>query len=462
MLFGRRGQITSPLSINTDNHGWSLCDKSIHSSHSNSDPTTVTADGVAVRLLALHSIRSILHRRHKMAMVLDRARTELASPRDCALLHQLVAGVLRHFFTLQADFSRFTNDKPTATVEAALLLGAVQLRHLKVADHAAIYTTVEAIKRVDSRRAGLVNAILRRVSSNPPPKRYKPYQRAEMPHWIYTKWRTAFGEEQVAAIAQAAESLPPLVVAAAGCRSTLLKLWHQAGVTAYAGEQSPQALTLPADSDVTALPGWSDGLFMVMDQSAQLAALALPASEDLCLDICSSPGGKYAILHPRMGRVVALELTAQRLPRWQQNIARLTLANASIVQADALSPPFCPAVAERIMLDAPCTASGLLRRHPDVKFLHDREGIKQASDLQKRMLTTALTLLKPQGILAYSVCSIHPEEGEEVIAEALRQEGITPYPLPDILSPYVTAAGMARILPSATCDGFFIALLQRC
>ncbi|MDX8412457.1 MAG: transcription antitermination factor NusB [Mariprofundales bacterium] len=414
-----------------------------------------------MRLLALDCIQLVLHRQRKMECALDNARALLESPRDRALLHQLVSGVLRHFFTLQADWSRFTNHKPEPVVQAALLLGTLQLRHLKVADHAAIHTTVEAVKQRDPRRVNLVNAILRKVSSNQPPKRYKPYQRAELPQWIYAQWRDAFGAETVTEIARCVISVPALAMAAMHNRDALLAQWQESDIDASAGDIAPQAIMLPAATDVTALPGWSEGACTVIDQSAQLAAWALPASEGLCLDFCSAPGGKYALLHARMGRVVALELMAPRLPRWQDNTTRLALNKTAIVQADALTPPFKQAVADRIMLDAPCSASGLLRRHPDVKFLHDNKQIDRLVKTQNIMLLQALALLKTGGILAYTVCSIHPAENEAIINHALQRDGITPYPLPDLLHPFAIAEGMARIFPSATCDGFFIALLQK-
>jgi len=411
--------------------------------------------------LALESIQAVLHRQQKVDISLDSARAQLESPRDRALLHQLVSGVLRHFFTLQADWSRFANHKPEPVVQAALLLGTLQLRHLKVADHAAIHTTVEAVKQRDPRRVGLVNAILRKVSSNQPPKRYKPYQRAELPQWIYAQWRDAFGAEKVTEIAQSVAAVPPLALAAMGDRDALLEQWQQSGIDAVAGTNSPQAMMLPATTDVTALPGWEQGACTVMDQSAQLAALALPKSDGLCLDFCSAPGGKYALLHARMGHVIALEIMATRLPRWQENIRRLALAHATMVQADALFPPFQHGVADRIMLDAPCTTSGLLRRHPDVKFLHDCNQIERMVKVQETMLLQALSLLKTGGILAYTVCSIHPAENEAVIQQVLQCDDITPYPLPDLLLPFAIDTGMARIFPSKTCDGFFIALLHK-
>jgi len=397
-----------------------------------------------------------------MDVVLDRARDRLVFIRDQALLHQLLSGVLRHFFTLEADWSRFVKHKPDPVVQAALLLGTLQLRCLKVADHAAIHTTVEAVKQRNPKCVGLVNAVLRKVSGSALPKRYKPYQRAELPQWIYARWRDAFGVEQVAEIARCSALVPSLSVAVIGNRDAQLIAWQKVGIEACPGRHAAQSIVLPAATDVTALPGWEQGQCIVMDQSAQMAALALPASEGLCLDLCSAPGGKLALLRPRMGRVVALEIATTRLPRWKQNMKRLGVDDAWMVQGDALVPPFQTDVADRIMLDAPCTASGLLRRHPDVKFLHDPQQIEISAQRQYAMLVQALLLLKIDGILAYSVCSIHPEENEAIVHKALTQHNdIRPHTLPDWLRPFEVGVGMARIFPSESCDGFFIALLQK-
>ncbi len=411
--------------------------------------------------MALESIAAVLHRRCKMETALDRARQQLATPRDRGLLHRLVSGVMRHFFTLEADWSRFVRAKPSPLAQAALLLGTLQLRHLKVADHAAIHTTVEAIKRREPEHTAMVNAVLRKVRGSKPPQRFKPYQRANLPRWLYRRWRDAFGAETVAEIARHAAKVPPLAVAALGARDSLLAAWRKAGIDARPGA-APQAILLPSDTEITALPGWSEGRCTVIDQSAQWAALALPESDGLCLDLCSAPGGKYALLHPRMGTTVALDVAARRLPRWRHNITRLGIERAPMVQADALHPPFPHGIADRIMLDAPCTASGLLRRHPDVKFLHDEAQIARLAEQQQALLQQALRLLKPGGILAYAVCSIHPEENAQVVRPVLdRHPEVHPYPLPEHLLPHAVTAGMARIFPSEACDGFFIALLQK-
>jgi len=421
---------------------------------------------VAVRLLAIEGICGVLHQRRSPDRLLQQARERLDDQRDRALLHQLIAGVLRHYFTLEADWSRFIRRKPDPVVQAGLLLGTLQLRRLHVAHHAAIHATVEAVKRRAPRAAALVNAVLRRVAAASPPARFKLHQRLELPRWLYARWRDQLGAEAVASLARAAAEPPPLAVAALAVaaladRARLIERWRAAGIDARPGSLAPDAILLPPETDPTALPGWSEGLCTVIDQSAQLAALALPASPGCCLDLCSAPGGKYALLHPRMGRTVALELEPHRLARWMENRRRLGLRAAPLVLGDACRPPLPSGRFPRIMLDAPCSASGLLRRHPDVKFLHDPHQIAALAERQRRMIAAASGLLAPGGLLAYAVCSIHREENEAAVEPSLATGDLVPAPLPAPLAPFAVGPGMARILPSPDRDGFFVALLQR-
>ncbi len=396
---------------------------------------------------ALAALHRILHEGVKPGVAL-----EDVPPGQRPLVHEMVYGVLRRWFTLEADFSRFCRAKPDAWAQLALQLGTYQIRHMRVPAHAAVAETVAALKHVHPRSAGYVNAVLRRVADSVPPLKYRPYQLAELPKWMYGHWRDAFGAEQTAAIAVAIRRPPPLCIAVLGSRRAWMEQAQAAGIRAQAGELSPCAVLLPDGCDVSDLPGYSQGAFLVMDQAAQHAVMAMPELPpgSLILDICAAPGGKTALLAHRFpdSHVVAVELNARRIPRLRDNLARLALENVSVIRADAGCLPFADGVADALLLDAPCSASGVLRRHPDAKFAHDAATVARLAERQRLLAGEALRVLKPGSPLLYAVCSIHPEETEGVAASLAEKEGIR------LLT-------RQRLFPSGANDGFFHALLAR-
>jgi 16S rRNA (cytosine967-C5)-methyltransferase len=401
-----------------------------------------------VRQRAVEALVAILDGRSKADGVLDRLGATLDDARDRGLLRELVYGVLRRYFSLEADVSRYLQAKPDIAVRMALLLGTYQIRHMRVPARAAVHATVEAIKgSSQARAAGLVNAVLRRVAASEPPVKLKPNQRAELPQWQFAAWRDAFGADVVAAIAEAQLAVPDLGVAVLdGDRQAWIDAARGQGIGATAGALSAQAVLLPAGTDVAALPGYGQGRFTVMDQAAQVAAQALDVGPDArVLDLCAAPGGKTALLarrHPD-ARITALELSPARIPRLAENLERLQAGNVTVQQGDAAALPFDAASFDAILLDAPCSASGVIRRHPDAKFIHDRDSMIRHAALQKRMVAEALRVLKPGGQLVYAVCSIHPEENEQVV------EGF----------PGLQSA--ERLFPAADHDGFFVARLRK-
>lgn len=383
--------------------------------------------------------------RQKADALLERHRPGI-EPRDFGLLQEIVYGVLRRFYSLEVDLSRFIKEKPADVTRLALFVGAYQLRHLRVPPHAAISETVEAVKKLAPKDAGFANAVLRKVADSEPPAKLKPNQRAELPQWIYAGWRDAFGAEAVQGFASILQTPPPLTVAVFGDRDGWMQKVTAQGIKAVTGELSLQAVLLPSGIDVTSLPGFADGDFTVMDQAAQHAALALEVQPgDLVLDLCAAPGGKTALLarnHPE-AQITAVELSEARIPRLQENLARLKVENVAIKPGDATALPFEDGSVDAILLDAPCTASGVIRRHPDAKFIHDPASVARHAELQKKMVAEALRVLKPGGRLVYAVCSIHPEENEQVV-EA-----------------FAGLQSTERLLPTESHDGFFIACLTR-
>jgi 16S rRNA (cytosine967-C5)-methyltransferase len=403
-----------------------------------------------IRQKALHVLHRIISDSIKAGLALDECRVESSSR---PLLHEMVYGVLRRWYSLEADMSRFCRAKPDELTQLALLLGTYQLRHMRVPVHAAVAETVGAIKALQPKSTGYVNAVLRKVAQHEAPAKLKPHQLAELPKWMYTLWRDAFGADVVLSFAEALQQVPVLTVAVMCNRDTWMDRVRAIGIQAEAGELSPYAVVLPSSTDVATLPGFSEGEFTVMDQAAQAAVMAMPDVPEgaLVLDLCAAPGGKTALLSHRFphARIVAVELNGKRIPRLMENLDRLGCRNVSVIQADAGRLPFADALIDSVLLDAPCSASGILRRHPDAKFLHDAVSLHRLGMQQQVLCTESIRVLKPGAEMVYAVCSIHPAENEKVI---------------DLLSSAcadVSVGEAKRLFPSRNSDGFFFSPLKK-
>ncbi|MDX8401968.1 MAG: methyltransferase domain-containing protein, partial [Mariprofundaceae bacterium] len=220
-----------------------------------------------------------------------------------------------------------------------------------------------------------------------------------------------------------------------------------------AGREAPEAVMVEhAPVGIESFPGYREGMFVVMDQAAQAAvhwlveaARKAAVRPRLLLDLCAAPGGKTALLARGFpgARIVSVEANARRLPRMRDNLARLRLTRVQPMLADAARLPLPDACADAILLDAPCSASGVLRRHPDAKLLHGPQDVATLAEGQRRMLAEAWRVLAPGGLLLYAVCSILPEEGEQVVQ---RQPGLI---------------GTRIMPPTEERDGFFIAVFRK-
>jgi len=405
-------------------------------------------NAINTRMHALNILHAVLihHKKAKASMehVLGQQQWP---PRDAALLREMVYGVLRFYYSLEADVSRFIKQKPDDRARLALLLGAYQLRHMRMPAHAAVGETVAAIKPYAPQDAGFINAVLRKITNNETPTKLKPHQRTELPKWVYSTWRDAWGADAVQDLMQACKQPADLCLAVFTDRNVWMEEATAQGFAVREGAFSPFAVLLPATTHVAKLPGFAAGEFIVMDQAPQVASLALnlDVEDGHILDLCAAPGGKTALIAHRFpkARLTAVELNAKRLPRLQENLDRLNLNNIEVLQADATTLPYTDNSIDAIMLDAPCTASGTLRRHPDAKFLHDKEAVVQAAELQTIMLKEALRVLKVGGTMVYAVCSIHPQENEAVVNQ------------------FKGVQSTQRLLPSEEHDGFFFAQILK-
>ncbi len=423
-----------------------------------------------LRALAATLIADLLQQHGSLSTGLD----ALALPeRERAWLQALCFEVMRHYPELLAMIEPLLQKPLKARdqdIQALLLIGACQLRHMRVAEHAAINETVQACTELHKGWAkGLVNAVLRQFQRRQAEleKALSPAARIAHPEWLWQAIRRDW-PAQAGAILDANNSHPPLVLRVNrrhGSREDYRQRLAAAGIAAQPCLHAPDGLWLDTPVGVDALPGFAAGDASVQDESAQLAALLLPAAPGLrVLDACAAPGGKtghWLEIEPSL-QLTALDIDDARLARVRDNLARLGL-QAGLLAGDL----GCPAEwwegesFDAILLDAPCSGTGVIRRHPDIKLLRRRDSIAGLVQEQQALLASAWSLLADGGVLLYSTCSILPEENSLQIARFLQAT-------PDACEEPIAAAwGVActhgrQILPSTTGgDGFYYARLRK-
>jgi 16S rRNA (cytosine967-C5)-methyltransferase len=341
---------------------------------------------------------------------------------------------------------------------ALIVIGVAQLRFMDIAPHAAINETVAATGRREQPFRGLINAVLRAVEKDPTPSD----RRDNLPAWMRARYEAAYGAAQTANMADAHARSPALDI----CFKSPDK------AAAFAESQKAERLSashlrLARPGHVPSLPGFEQGDWFVQDIAAGLPALmldgALDAEADI-LDLCAAPGGKTMQLAARGHRVTALDMSQTRLARLRENLTRTGLS-ANIITADALSWQ-APEPFDAILLDAPCSASGTLRRHPDLALNRNEGYMAKLAALQTQLLERATHWLRPTGYLCYAVCSLDPQEGEEQAAAFLSRHTnfrlITPKNVPhDLLHQNMLRTTPADWPEKGGMDGFFAALFQK-
>jgi 16S rRNA (cytosine967-C5)-methyltransferase len=388
------------------------------------------------RQAALSLLAAVLERHRPLEDALDALPGHLA-PRDKSAAHRIAAAVLRRAGSLDAVLEPFLRREPPPPVRAALRTGAAELLLLGTPAHAAVAATVGVVPRPF---AGLVNAVLRKVAIEVPAAlEGLDAERLDTPPWLWSSWHAAYGYA-VRAIARAHGVPAPLDL-------TLLP-----GAAAPDGAELLPTGTarLPAGTRITELPGFADGNFWAQDAAAALPARLLAAMPgERVADLCAAPGGKTAQLAAAGAQVVAVERDGRRIARLRENLARLKLA-AELVEADAAL--WSPAVAgfDAVLLDAPCTATGIIRRHPDIPHLKRAGDVAQMAATQARLLAQAAKLLRPGGRLVYATCSLQPEEGEAHFS-SVAALGLVPDPIRaeevSGLPEAITAQGTLRTRP---------------
>jgi 16S rRNA (cytosine967-C5)-methyltransferase len=427
-----------------------------------SDTPSTDAAGLPARAAALDLLAAALGSRAGLDEGLSHPALAALEPRDRAFARALVMATLRHLGPIDMVLQGRLKKPPPDRIVHVLRLGLAQAFLLETPAHAAVATSVALAGRQKGGATfkGLVNAVLRGLVREPPDLA-DPEQLA--PAWLYARWRAAYGAQTARAIAAVIAQEP----------ATDLSLKDTAAASELAGELEAEALpggTLRTGrrGDVAGWPGFSEGLWWVQDASAAAPArlLAVRAGES-ALDLCAAPGGKTLQLAAAGAAVTAVDRSPERLKRVAENLARTGLA-AEVVAADATTWADARAF-DAVLLDAPCSATGTFRRHPDVLWAARPGDIAALAALQGRLLDAAAARVKRGGRLVYCVCSLEPEEGEAQVAAFLaRTAGFALDPIaPDEGgSPQasLTSDGTLRILPhhrSGGTDGFFVARFRR-
>jgi 16S rRNA (cytosine967-C5)-methyltransferase len=436
--------------------------------------------GLAARRIAADILDGVLHKHRMLDDQLDGSGAhpglKTLSDRDRALMRRLVSTILRRLGTLGHVLSRLLDrgiptDAPRA--QSALLIGAAQILWMDVPDHAAVDLSVRLAQsdRRAAKYAGLVNAVLRRCAREGQPliEEVKD-ERLDVAPWLMERWTAHYGEAVARDIATAIGHEPSLDITVKSDTGQWATRLH--------GETLPTgSVRTLLQGSVTMLPGFTEGQWWVQDAAAALPVqLFGDVAGKAIADLCAAPGGKTAQLAQAGARVVAVDRSSNRIARLRDNLARLSL-EAETVVADAAEWPGGADAGnfDGILIDAPCTSTGTIRRHPDISWLRQEADIAPLAALQQRLLQRSVSLLRPGGTLVYCTCSLEPEEGEQAVAAFLGAEPSmrrAPVDASEVagLSEIVTAEGDLRTLPChlprdeprlGGLDGFYAARLVK-
>jgi 16S rRNA (cytosine967-C5)-methyltransferase len=430
--------------------------------------------GAALRAEAAKALARVVFDGVSLRVALTASTPQFADPRDRALLSASLFEAARWWLRLDAALAALL-EKPlppkARDVRALLVLGLAQIDVLGMPDYAVVASCVDAVRALGhANYAGLVNALLRRFGRERAALDAKldadPVTRTAHPRWLIDALGRDWPDDLDAILDENNREAPLTlrVNRRRGDRASMLRRLADAGVAANALDALDDAVVLAESVDVTRLPGYVEGLFSVQDGAAQRVADVLDLRDGLrVLDACAAPGGKAAHVLERAGvDLVALDRDAARLPRVAENLARLGL-RADIREGDAAEPkawwdgrPF-----DRILLDAPCSATGIVRRQPDVKLRRRAADIAPLAATQKRLLQALWPLLAPGGRLVYATCSVLRAENEAVLAD-FRADRAEAHRV-DAPAAFGRAAGEGRQnLPGmGGMDGFYYAIVEK-
>jgi 16S rRNA (cytosine967-C5)-methyltransferase len=420
------------------------------------------------RLQALRILTKVLENKTPLTHLLteDREITPLTKA--------ICFGVCRHYFRLQAVADSLVDKRPSVLeVWLALLIGLYQLQFLNKPEYAAVKETVDLLDKLKKPWAkGLVNAVLRRFCREREAiltdLANQPAFALGHPDWFISRLEVDWPHDWQD-ILKGNDEHPPMslrVNQRKGSREGYLKRLEEAGINAKAHDYSPVGIILDNPCDVSELPGFTDGDISIQDEAAQLAVSLLQLKPGLrVLDACAAPGGKTCHIleaEPELADCIALDIDETRLRRVRENLKRLHL-NATVQKGDVLKPDswWDGQLFDRLLLDAPCSATGVIRRHPDIKLLRTEEDIQTVADIQADMLKTMWPLLHPDGLLVYATCSIMKQENEQQIANFVQNHPDCQVETSDKAWGKNTGFGWQLIPGKGNCDGFFYSVLSK-
>jgi len=401
---------------------------------------------------------------------------------------QLVVGCVRWLLLLDYHIGLHLTDSKSSLpllVRNWLRIGTYQLLFLeKVPPSAAVNETVKGLKKSKARwAAGLANAVLRKIAATREEMGMEAARRIPIalhsaekrisietshPEWMVKRWMWHYGQKRTQLLCIANNSKPPLTLRTNTLKCTrdeLIALLNKENLRPRPGMMSLEAVILEGSNiGITELPGFSEGLFQVQDESSQLVSHILgPQPGEKVLDLCAGLGGKtthMAALMKNQGTIIATDTNSKRLALLGENCKRLGVKNVSIRKPSDIKKE---TNFDKILVDAPCTGTGVIRRHPDIKWNRSPQSIDRMVRIQRALLKQAAGLLRPGGALAYSVCSIEPEEGRYMIENFIKESKVKWHVVSiDEILPRIEKGPFLEFLPQLKGpDGFFAALMKK-
>lgn len=436
---------------------------------------------VNIRALAAKCTFNVVDKGRSLADELPNQQAKVEG-KDKALLQEICYGVLRYLPELENDAQQLIQKPLTGKQRVfhfLILVGLYQIKYTRIPDHAAVSETVGATASLKNRHMkGMINGVLRNFQRSYQPdlqlkqkstegKNLSDAVRYNHPGWFIKKLQSAYPEQWTEILA-ANQEKPPMWLRVNQQHHTpeqYSELLSQAEIALTRVDKLTGAIALEQPIDVNKLPGFSDGWISVQDGAAQQAARLLDCqSGDVVLDCCAAPGGKTChILErtPDIKAMTAIDIEEGRLDRVQENLTRLKLT-ANIIAGDAANPEswWDKQLFDRILLDAPCSGTGVIRRHPDIKWLRKAKDIDTLTILQHKILKKTWPLVKPGGILLYATCSVLPEENREQIILFLDEnKDASLLPITDDTKDIGWQILPGKLPDESTMDGFYYAKL---